>query len=74
MTLEEVEILLGKKGVETVDVPGIVDWEQPEASPKRVKAVVTAEKILRWEEGSRYILVGFDNGLVTGKWYWEPSF
>ncbi len=76
MTLREVEAILGSPGIEVreSELPGIVDWDAPVDSPKRIKPVIAGEKYYRWEDGARYILVSLNNGAVREKNYWEPSF
>jgi len=75
MHLKEIEDLLGGPGLEVNQsrVAGIVNWDAPIDSPERVKPVVSGDRIHRWEQGNRYILVSIKGGVVHEKWYWEPS-
>lgn len=75
MTVAEVERLLGAPGAEVREreLPGVVNWDVPVDHPKRIKAVVTGERCLRWERGDSYIVVSLRREKVAEKWYWEPS-
>jgi hypothetical protein len=76
MSLAEVERLLGGPGTETLEghLPGVVDWSVPVDHPKRVKAVVSGEQYLRWEDGhGSEVIISLRGGVVAEKWYWEPS-
>ena len=71
----EVELLLGGPGTEMPEpeLPGIVDWSVPVDHPKRVKAVVTGERYIRWKQGESYVIVSLRDEVVAEKWYYEPS-
>jgi hypothetical protein len=76
MDRSEVGALIGGPGAEWPErsVPRVVDWAQPVESPGRLKRVVDGEQFLRWEGASgEVIILGFTQGRVTAKWYWEPS-
>lgn len=70
MTPADVERLLGGTGNEINEsfVPLILIGQ-----PKQEERVVSGDQYHRWENGSSYIIVSFRNGVVAGKYYWEPS-
>jgi hypothetical protein len=77
MTLGEVEAILGP-GVEIPKsrLPETPDFTEPDPE-KRSKPVVTGEQISRWSKGripgETEIIIGFKDGRVCDKWFWEPS-
>jgi hypothetical protein len=61
----EVEARLGN-GKKVATGPGkVVDGT--------VVPVVEGDDIYKWEAGDVYLLIGFRNGKVFGKYFWEPD-
>jgi hypothetical protein len=81
MSLEEVESLLGGPGKEITEaeVTQVVDWDVPVDSPRRLKPVISGERLYKWREhpeipfGGSYILISVVGGKVKEKFFWEPS-
>jgi hypothetical protein len=72
MSLERVEEILGK-GVQLSEreVPTTPDFSKP--LHDRIVPVVKGEVVYKWERGDKYILIGFQERKVVGRWFWEPS-
>lgn len=77
MSVEQVELLLGRPGAEIGEreLPGVVDHEVPLDHPKRVKPVISGERYLKWNEreNDRTVIVSLKDGVVAEKWFWELS-
>ncbi|WP_171469925.1 hypothetical protein [Frigoriglobus tundricola] len=75
MNLAQVERLLGGPGTEALEkhLPGVVDWDVPVDHPKRVKAVVSGEQYFCWDDRGTEIIISLRAGVVSEKWYYEPS-
>jgi hypothetical protein len=74
MTRAEVEGIIGPgKEIQIGELPQFAGGGTP----------VSGDKFMRWTKNPKdnerglflgtYILVGFENGVVRDKWYWEPN-
>ena len=79
MKLEEVKALLGKPDVviDESQLPSFVTGLPAPLSavvqPSRVTPIDPGHTFYRWSNGSAEAIIGLKDGLVKGKWYWEPS-
>jgi hypothetical protein len=73
MNREQVAALLGSPGEETKSIPEFPAYVQLPGAPPGWTGVVWGDKFVHWQSGNREIYVGFAEGRVTSKHYWEPS-
>lgn len=73
MTREQVEALLGSAGEEVKTIPQFPAYIHPPDVPPGWTGVVWGDTFVRWQSGDRDIHIGFSEGRVTSKHYWEPS-
>jgi hypothetical protein len=73
MSREQVAELLGSPGEETESIPGHPPYVHLPGAPPGWTGVVWGDTFVHWEDGGRDIYVGFAEGRVTSKFYWEPS-
>ena len=73
MSREQVAELLGSPGEETKNIPGVPPYVRLPGAPPGWRGAVWGDTFVHWQDGSRDIYVGFSEGRVTSKDYWEPS-
>ena len=73
MSREPVAELLGSPGEETKSIPGFPAYVHLPGAPPGWTGVVWGDTFVHWQDGDRDIYVGFAEGRVTSKHYWEPS-
>jgi hypothetical protein len=73
MSREQVAELLGSPGEETKTIPGFPAYVHLPGAPPGWTGVVWGDTFVHWQSGSRDIYVGFFEGRVSSKHYWEPS-
>lgn len=73
MSREQVAKLLGSPGEETKSIPGHPPYVQKPGYPPGWTGVVWGDTFIHWQDGYRDIYVGFVEGRVASKWYYEPS-
>ncbi len=70
MTMREVESILGPgKRISKQEIPQTKD----ESRKVGTKPVVFGDAYLRWDHDQERIIIGFQDGKVVCKDYWEPS-
>jgi hypothetical protein len=73
MSREQVAELLGSLGEETKNIPGYPSYVRLPGAPPGWTGVVWGDTFVHWRDGHCDIYVGFAEGRVTSKHYWEPS-
>jgi hypothetical protein len=72
MSREQVAELLGSPGKETESIPGHPPYYHQPGYPPGWTGVIWGDTFIRWQDGHRDIYVGFAEGRVTSKHFWEP--
>lgn len=74
MTLAEVEAILGPgDAILANEVPQSPFATKLDGSRQSIP-VVYGQTVYRWDDGRfRRVLIGFQDGYVCSKWYWEPD-
>lgn len=73
MSRQQVADQLGSPGDETKNIPGFPAYVHLPGAPPGWTGVVWGDTFVHWHDGVRDIYVGFSEGRVTSKHYWEPS-
>jgi len=73
MSREQVAEWVGSPGEETKSIPGHPAYVQKPGYPPGWTGVVWGDTFVHWQNGYRSIYVGFVEGRVTSKWFYEPS-
>jgi len=73
MSREQVIELLGSSGEVTQNIPEFPPYVHLPGAPPGWTGVVWGDTFVHWRDGNRDIYVGFSEGRVTSKDYWEPS-
>lgn len=73
MSREQVAGLLRSSGDEVKSIPEFPPYVRLDGAPPGWTGVVWGDTFVRWKSGDRDIHVGFTEGRVTSKCYWEPS-
>jgi SmpA / OmlA family len=73
MSRDQVAALLGSPGRETKSIPHHPPYHQKPGYPPGWTGAVWGDTFIHWQDGYKDIYVGFADGQVTSKFYWEPS-
>jgi hypothetical protein len=75
MTREQVQALLGSAGqeVSSDSIPGYAPSVHLPGAPPGWTGVVWGDSFVEWRGEGPTIIIGFEHGKVTSKYYWQPS-